>query len=229
MIIPADIIAHYHGLYGKECRVRPWGAPQGHDINVLVRPSPQADRLKANWVAEASSPDGPCGWRLVSEAPYSDEEEHRDRIDRLGLGHLTPGTYVLTRDVANPKPDRRRKRSYFSRPEWKKGDMFVLKLFSRGMPSLEVTDFRLRDSLSLLEDSEPVWRPLVGALAPKAPDTLAMVLREVRELCHADAEDILKMLVDQGHVTLGQVAGAGRAYDGMDEAACDALNTRQGF
>lgn len=47
---------------------------------------------------------------------------------------LKPGTYTLTRDVRNPRPDRRHKDDWSKWPIWEAGTEFLVSKRSRGLP-----------------------------------------------------------------------------------------------
>lgn len=127
---------------------------------------------------------------------------------------LKDGTvYRLTRDVPNPKVDKRGanlRRTAIGQHEWRrampvwpKGMRFIYRHHERS-GTIENFDGRYQTEIyqySLgTDDPEPRWRPLVDAFEP-APETLRIALDRITGPLGFDVRgDLLGVLFDQGKV-----------------------------
>lgn len=83
------------------------------------------------------------------------------------MNKLTEGTYVLTRDVVNPRSDRRVKQDWTRRTVWDKGTVLLAVDYDRsgGHPSLVLVG-DLYAILNRIECYDEAYQTLVAALEP---------------------------------------------------------------
>lgn len=117
------------------------------------------------------------------------------------MAELQPGTYRLTREVANPEPDRRQRYDWRALVTMEKGTLFVVETRHPGVTVIR----RQNGSLS-----EPEGMPLFEAIAPylepvteRPTDLLAR-----RGYVHNMRGHVLDRLFAAGKVTLADVESA---------------------
>lgn len=148
--------------------------------------------------------------------------------DRIPVGY-----YVVTRDVTNPRPDRR-SQGFDSVPVWKKGT--VVKLVYPNGPESIVGEIRpsrgyaarvlfLIGKLSAADVRfHAQGNELALSLEP-APPCLGHILRDA----HGTAEQIIALLIERGNVSLESVTAVIRVLQDMDDHESEALDARHGL
>lgn len=115
---------------------------------------------------------------------------------------ITPGTYVLTRDVGNPRPDRRVRRDWTKREVWEEGTVLIAMDYTRvgGTPSLSLVGDRL-DILHRVDPWHDGYLPLVSALEPCEESLAAMFTRLDVD---SGAQYLIRFLVETDRMTKEQ-------------------------
>jgi hypothetical protein len=141
---------------------------------------------------------------------------------------LTAGIYRLTRDVVNPKPDRRQRYDWKAQPMWQAGALFYVRtetheVFNDVTPLVVTTictgpydsDRTRLDDVRIAE--------IIPALEPVPVDSVAMLLHynehvEVSAAGDGFLPEAMQLLVDSGKLTLDDVREALRAaYEAPEE------------
>jgi hypothetical protein len=110
---------------------------------------------------------------------------------------------VLTRDVANPKPDRRKVRSFEALPTWPKGSTILYKGKAGHVPHVEAKGW-----YGIINGYDAGFDDLIEACEP-APRSLANILWAAHEgLACTSAHDVLESLIEMHRITLDDVCAA---------------------
>jgi hypothetical protein len=119
---------------------------------------------------------------------------------------LTPGLYTLSRDVANPSPDRRQKYDWRVRPTWTAGTEFYVETerFAERAGMLVMTLSHARFSHRLYEH-EAKFMLLAAALVPVAMTPVQRLHVTFLADGSPRAYPVLERLVRDGVVTIEQV------------------------
>lgn len=130
---------------------------------------------------------------------------------------LKDGTvYRLTRDVANPEPDRRQTRHWTSTPTWKAGLRVVCSTWSH----LELRAAGHYDDMGRRHEG---FEAFVDALEP-APRNFDNVLFGLNRGPSTDvSRAVLAELVRQGKITLDDIEAAHTAYHNRPEEEDEAV------
>jgi len=156
---------------------------------------------------------------------------------------LAEGIYVLTKDIPNPRPDRRQKDDWFAAPVWKTGWRFTLRKAPWAKAHAAVSTFELRcienrygSSVSvyagegeltfnaLKENVDQALRALVDALKPSdnPRDALIWPFHERGDTMRDSAWIVVEQLHKAGRVTPDDVRAALKASDDEYDAAAAA-------
>ena len=116
-------------------------------------------------------------------------------------------SYIITRDVTNPKPDRRMTRQLDAAKTWVRGTRLLCRA-RVGYVRLECEDL-----YGSVGEHDPGFDLLVAALEP-APRSFATVLYEAKHGPWAvSSREILSTLMDQGKISLQDVEQAIAAHE----------------
>jgi hypothetical protein len=130
------------------------------------------------------------------------------------LGFTKPaGLYMLSREVFNPKPDRRYKNQFDAAPVWREGLLIRVRHYDHEqyqLPSLTCDSPGMMGSISCGDDNRNVWEPLVAALR-NDPKHLGSAINHLSSNgCVSDADAILAYLMEKGKVSYEDVVETGR-------------------
>lgn len=159
---------------------------------------------------------------------------------------IKSGLYILTQDVENPSPDRRRKSSVLYHERWAKGtrwkiedqgswhhlkDVSVEEIRTkRPFAFYELTHYGSYDHTSLESDAgQALWQHL-----EKMPESVGEVLVNADLLGPSKALErtlgtVLSILVESGKVSLEDIHIAIKAYSDSDEEEFWSRLKRNGF
>jgi hypothetical protein len=110
---------------------------------------------------------------------------------------------ILTRDVPNPKPDRRKVRSFDALVTWTKGTHLLFKGRRGQVPHVEVAGL-----YGIISSNDEGFAALVEASEP-APRTLENILWTAHEsqAC-TSPRDIIESLIEMHRITLDDISAA---------------------
>jgi hypothetical protein len=134
--------------------------------------------------------------------------------------------YRLTRDVENPRPDKRSRRKWTKAAVWKAGTIFRTQpawWTSGQFRDLQITTGYYAGDALILREASPTERDngnlvpweLVDALEEIAPKNVRQALRCAR--LEGFAEEGFDVLIKQGRLTLDEVLLAVRLASALDE------------
>lgn len=137
--------------------------------------------------------------------------------------------YRVSRNVRNPKPDRRQKKE-ISCQEWiGEGTLFTYRGPGDHSPGLRLDPVPGYGWHGYIQQyTDPDLFPMVVRALEPAPEKLKSVLG-LLESESAYSADILMMLVDSGKITLDDIKNAGAAYLALDEKATDEVCVKHGY
>lgn len=120
---------------------------------------------------------------------------------------------IVTRDVTNPKPDRRMTRQFDAAPVWKAGWRLIFRKYEHHPACLD------HDKLyGSVYAHDKGFADLIDACEP-APHNLDNVLFKAEQSRHiVQLQDIIVTLMAQGKVDLDDVVGAIAAYEAQEDA-----------
>jgi len=146
----------------------------------------------------------PRGHGLLTEGPGPPYVSVR--VKPSSTVQLPPGAYLLSRDVRNPRPDRRQRHDWRVEESWKEGRRFVVKTNSYGDHGtiLACVASNCQYTTQDLVEGDPAWGVLVPALVPD-PDPVrslnARVIQEHGQRLRDLAGPAMTVLLDDGIVS----------------------------
>jgi hypothetical protein len=124
--------------------------------------------------------------------------------------------YVLTRDVSNPEPDRRKTRAWTMDPIWRSGLRVVCTIWER----IELRAAGYYDDLGRWHAGFPAF---VDALAPAPRDFANVMFGLNRSPSNDVGRAVLEELVRQGKITLDDIEASHDAYQSRPESEDEAV------
>lgn len=118
---------------------------------------------------------------------------------------LKEGHYVLSRDVENPRPDRRKARELRAKPVWSAGTRLYVR--ERGYTTIEFEDDRYHASSGISLGDEAQFEALSAAMvpSPEPEDYDGLFVRLWAKDC---GSPILRQLFRDGKITLADIEAA---------------------
>lgn len=110
-----------------------------------------------------------------------------------------PGLYVLTQDVENPRPDRRRKGSPECEPVWEKGREVVLRIDYSGRMAFSFFGAKYCSIPDAPQESGERFRAILPHIK-RVPDTGRSILREMGQESYA-LDRFIAWMVDSGRIS----------------------------